>query len=179
MITCAVKFASLNTLILEDFMPSFDIVSKVASFEVDNALDQANREVKTRFDFKDTNAHFEYKDKQITLIAPSKFQLQQMTQILDSKLSKRGIDLTCLERAEPTESLHEARQVITIRQGIDHEAGKKINKLIKDANLKVQSSIMGEHIRVTGKKKDDLQAVMALLRKEELGIPLQFENFRD
>lgn len=160
-------------------MPSFDIVSKVAIHEITNAIDQANREVKTRFDFKDTNACFELKDDKITLIAPNKFQLQQMSPILESKLIKRGIDLVCLDRAEPTESLHEAKQVITIRQGIDHETGKKINKLIKDGNFKVQSSIMGEHIRVTGKKKDDLQTVIAMLRKAELEIPLQFENFRE
>lgn len=160
-------------------MPSFDIVSKVALHEVTNAIDQANREVKTRFDFKDTNAHFELKENKVTLVAPSKFQLQQMMPILESKLIKRGIDIICLDRAEATESLHEAKQEITIKQGIDHETGKKINKLIKDANLKVQSSIMGEQIRVTGKKKDDLQTVIAFLRKTEIGIPLQFENFRD
>jgi cyclic-di-GMP-binding protein len=163
----------------ENSMPSFDIVSKVPAHEITNAIDQANREVKTRFDFKDTNAHFEYGDNTITLIAPNKFQLQQMMQILDSKLVKRGVDISCLKRDEPTESLHEARQLVTIRQGIDHELGKKINKLIKDANLKVQSSIMGEQIRVTGKKKDDLQAVIAMLHKQELGVPVQFENFRD
>lgn len=160
-------------------MPSFDVVSKIDNHEATNAIDQANREVKTRFDFKDTNAHYEFADNVITLIAPNKFQLQQMQQILEPKLVKRGIDLNCLVRDEISESLHEARQKITIKYGIDHEAGKKINKLIKDAQLKVQSSIMGDHVRVTGKKKDDLQAVMGLLRKEQLGIPLQFENFRD
>lgn len=164
-------------------MPSFDIVSKVAEHEIANALDQANREVKTRFDFKDSNAHFEYSDSdkksQITLIAMNKFQLQQMAQILDAKLVKRGIDIVCLDRAEATESLHEARQVITVKQGIDHDMGKKINKIIKEAALKVQTAIMGEQIRVTGKKRDDLQEVIALLRKEEVGVPLQFENFRD
>ena len=105
-------------------MPSFDIVSKVIVHELVNAIDQANREVKTRFDFKDSNANFAYSEDKITLIALNKFQLQQMAQILDTKLTKRGIDITCLERAEATESLHEARQVITIRQGIDHETGK-------------------------------------------------------
>jgi cyclic-di-GMP-binding protein len=163
----------------ENNMPSFDIVSKVPTHEIANAIDLANREVKTRFDFKDTNAHFDYKEDKITLVAQSKFQLQQMTQILDSKLVKRNIDISCLKRDEPTESLHEAKQVVTIRQGIDHDMGKKINKIIKDANLKVQSSIMGEQIRVTGKKRDDLQTAIAALRKEELGIPVQFENFRD
>jgi len=160
-------------------MPSFDIVSKISTHELTNAIDQANREVSTRFDFKGTNAKFEYADNKITLIAPNKFQLQQMMPILDSKLVKRNIDIKCLDRTEPTESLHESRQVITVRQGIDHDFGKKINKIIKDAGLKVQSSIMGEQIRVTGKKKDDLQEVISLLRKEPLDLPLQFENFRD
>lgn len=162
-------------------MPSFDVVSKVAVNEINNAIDQANREVKTRFDFKDSNARFEYNENKITLIAQNKFQLQQMMQILDTKLVKRGIDITCLERADATESLHEARQVITVKQGIDHDIGKKINKLIKDSALKVQTAIMGEQIRVTGKKRDDLQDVIALLRKEQekIGVPLQFENFRD
>lgn len=162
-------------------MPSFDIVSKVAVNEINNAIDQANREVKTRFDFKDSNAHFEHSENKITLIAQNKFQLQQMTQILDAKLVKRGVDINCLERADATESLHEARQIITVKQGIDHDIGKKINKLIKDSALKVQTAIMGEQIRVTGKKRDDLQDVIALLRKEQekIGVPLQFENFRD
>ena len=160
-------------------MPSFDIVSKIDQHEATNAIDQANREVKNRFDFKDTNAHFEFKDNIITLIAPNNFQLQQMQQILEPKLVKRGIDLNCLTRGEIHESLHEAKQEVTIKHGIDHEIGKKINKLIKDAQLKVQSSTMGDHVRVTAKKRDDLQAVIAMLRKEELGIPLQFENLRD
>ncbi len=160
-------------------MPSFDIVSKIDHHEATNAVDQANREVKTRFDFKDTNAHFELAENIITLFAPNKFQLQQMQQILEPKLAKRGIDLACLERGEIQESLHEARQKVTIKYGIDHEAGKKINKLIKESPVKVQSSIMGDHVRVTSKKKDDLQAIMALMRKSDLGVPIQFENFRD
>jgi len=162
-------------------MPSFDVVSKIDKHEADNAIDQANREVKTRFDFKDTSAHFEFADKDnvITIIAPNKFQIQQMQQILEPKLVKRGIDINCLERDEIQESLHEARQKVTIKCGIDHETGKKINKIIKESQAKVQSSIMGDHVRVTGKKRDDLQEVMALLRKEHLGVPLQFENFRD
>jgi cyclic-di-GMP-binding protein len=160
-------------------MPSFDVVSKIDQHEATNAIDQANREVKTRFDFKDTNAHFELAENVITLVAPNKFQVQQMQQILEPKLVKRGIDLSCLKHEEILESLHEARQKITIKHGIDHEMGKRINKLIKDSQIKVQASIMGDHVRVTGKKRDDLQMVMALLRKEDLGIPLQFENFRD
>ena len=160
-------------------MPSFDVVSKIDKHETINAVDQANREVKNRFDFKDTDSRFELADNIITLIAPSKFQLQQMQQILEPKLVKRGIDINCLIRDEIQESLHEAKQKITIKHGIDHDIGKKINKLIKGMDIKVQSSVMGDHVRVTGKKRDDLQGVMDLLRKEELGIPLQFENFRD
>lgn len=160
-------------------MPSFDVISKFDKHEATNAIDQANREVKTRFDFKDTNANFELKDNIITLTAPNKFQLEQMQQILNPKLVKRGIDVSCLEMGDISESLHEAKQDITIKHGIDHDLGKKINKLIKETKLKVQSSIMGDKVRVTGKKKDELQDVMSLLKKEELGIPLQFENFRD
>ena len=160
-------------------MPSFDIVSKIDKHEASNAVDQANREVKNRFDFKDTNSHFELVEDVITVVAPNKFQLQQMQQILEPKLVKRGIDLNCLVYEDIHESLHEATQKVTIKHGIDHEFGKKINKLIKESQIKVQSSIMGDHIRIVGKKRDDLQEVMALLRKEQLGIPLQFENLRD
>ena len=160
-------------------MPSFDIVSKIDKHEASNAVDQANREVKNRFDFKDTNSHFELVEDVIDLVAPNKFQLQQMQQILEPKLVKRGIDLNCLVYEDIHESLHEATQKVTIKHGIDHEFGKKINKLIKESQIKVQSSIMGDHIRIVGKKRDDLQEVMALLRKEQLGIPLQFENLRD
>lgn len=160
-------------------MPSFDIVSKVDEHEMTNAIDQANREVQNRFDFKDTNAHFKYEANTITLIAPSKFQLEQMTSILQTKLTKRGIDMNSLSYEQIQESLHEAKQTITIRQGIDQETAKKISKLIKDSKLKVQSSNMGDQIRVTGNKRDDLQAAIAILRKESLGLPIQFENFRN
>jgi uncharacterized protein YajQ (UPF0234 family) len=160
-------------------MPSFDIVSKVDLHELTNAIDQANREVQTRFDFKDSNASFKYVDDKITLIAQSKFQIDQMTTVLHAKLAKRGISIAFLTSGEIQESLHEARQEITIKQGIDHENGKKINKLIKDTKMKVQSSIMGDHLRITGKKRDDLQEAIAMLRKASIGIPLQFENFRD
>lgn len=160
-------------------MPSFDIVSKIDRHEAVNAIDQANREVKNRFDFKDTNAHFELQENVITLVAPNKFQLQQLQQLLELKLVKRGIDLNCLTHDEVHENLHEATQKITIKHGIDHEIGKKINTLVKESQIKIQTTIMGDHVRVTGKKRDDLQTVMALLRQEELGVPLQFENFRD
>ncbi len=160
-------------------MPSFDIVSKIDKHEVTNAIDQANREVRNRFDFKDTGAHFELAENVITLVAQSKFQLQQLQQIMEPKLVKRGISLDCLERGVVQENLHEARQKVTIKFGIDHEIGKTITKLVKERHPKVQVSLMGDHVRVTGKKKDDLQAVIAALQGETLTIPLQFENFRD
>lgn len=162
-------------------MPSFDIVSKIEIHELNNAIDQANREVKTRFDFKDSDASFIFAEDKITLSATNKFQIEQMQQILTSKLTKRNIDISCLEYGNITENLHEAKQLVTVKQGIDQDTGKKINKLIKDLNLKVQSSIMGEHIRVTGKKRDDLQDVISALRQinDKIGIPVQFENFRD
>lgn len=164
-------------------MPSFDVVSKVDQHEATNAIDQANREIKTRFDLKDSDAHFELKfDAKgdiVSLFAPNKFQLQQLQQILEPKLVKRGIDISCLDYKEINENLREARQEIIIKHGIDHDTGKKINKIIKDSQLKAQSSVMGDHVRVTAKKRDDLQEVIAILSKEELGIPLQFENFRD
>jgi len=160
-------------------MPSFDVVSKVNLHEITNAIDQANREVTTRFDFKDTNAKFELTAEKITLTAPAKFQLQQMIAILENKFAKRGLDLSCLKREEIEESLHEARQALTIQQGIQHELAKKIVKSIKDANLKVQTTIQGEQLRVTGKKKDDLQQVITLLRAQKWDLPLQYENFRD
>lgn len=160
-------------------MPSFDIVSKVDMHEATNAIDQANREIKTRFDFKDSNANFELAENKINLTAANKFQLQQMLPILQAKLSKRNIDISCLEYGDPQESLHEAKQAITIKQGINQELAKKITKLIKDTKLKVQSTIQGEQLRVTGKSRDDLQTIISLLRKEKLELPLQFENFRD
>lgn len=160
-------------------MPFFDIVSKIDRHEVTNAIDQANREIKNRFDFKGTNARFELTDNVIVVIAQNGFQLQQLQQILDPKLVKRGISLDCLERGSVQESLHEAKQKITIKYGIDHDVGKKINGLIRESDIKVQSSIMGDHVRVTGKKRDDLQAVIALLREKVLSVPLQFENFHD
>lgn len=160
-------------------MPSFDLVSKIDKHELTNAVDQANREVKNRFDFKDTNARYELIDNIITLIAPNQFQLKQLQQILEPKLVKRGIDLSCLTYEAIAESLHEAKQKITVKHGIDHELGKKINKLVKESPLKIQTTIMGDHLRFTSKKKDDLQSVIALLRHAELGVPLQFENFRD
>jgi len=147
--------------------------------EVTNAIDQSNREVGTRFDFKGTNARFEREDAIITLMAPSDFQLQQMLDILQSKLAKRQVDLSCLDVADPILAGKEARQLVTLKQGIDGPTAKKMVKLIKDQKMKVQAAIQGEKVRVTGKKRDDLQNVIALLKENDMGLPLQFDNFRD
>lgn len=160
-------------------MPSFDIVSEVDPHELSNAVDQANREVNNRFDFKGSNARIEQNQYELTLITPSEYQVRQMADILDGKLAKRGIDVSSLERGKITESHNEARQVITIRHGIDQEYGKKLVKQIKASGVKVQASIQGDQVRVTGKKRDDLQQVIAMLREAKQELPLQFTNFRD
>jgi hypothetical protein len=160
-------------------MPSFDVVSEVDMHELANAVDQANREVETRFDFKGSDARIEEKGKELTLSARSDFQLKQMLDILRLKMVKRGVDIQCLDVGQPETSNLRARQKVTVRQGLESEAAKKIVKLIKDAKLKVQASIQGEQVRVTGKKRDDLQEAIALLRESKLELPLQFTNFRD
>lgn len=160
-------------------MPSFDIVSEVNLHEVANAVDQAAREVGQRFDFKGTNAKFELKDTVVTLSAPADFQLKQMLEILRLKLSKRGVDVACLKIDEPVTTGQTAKQVVTLRQGIDTELGKKIQRLIKDSKLKVQSALQDQQVRVTGKSRDDLQTAIALVRKGGFDLPFQFTNFRD
>lgn len=160
-------------------MPSFDIVSEVDKHELSNAVDQANRELGKRFDFKGSNARFELDDGSIRQFASSEFQLQQMLDILRGRIAARGIDLRALEVGEAETNLAEARQSITVRQGIEQGVAKKIGAAIKDAKLKVQSQINGDKLRVTGKKRDDLQAAIAVLRQGEFEVPLQFENFRD
>jgi len=160
-------------------MPSFDIVSELDPHEVANAIDQANREVSTRFDFKGTNAKFELKEFVVTLSAPADFQLKQMMDILKLKLTKRGIDIVCMKVDQPVVTGQTAKQVATLRQGIETELGKKLQRLIKDSKLKVQAAIQDKQVRVTGKSRDDLQAVIALVRGAKLELPLQFTNFRD
>jgi uncharacterized protein YajQ (UPF0234 family) len=162
-------------------MPSFDAVSELDTHELTNAVDQANRELTQRFDFKDTGAIFELseKDTTVSMKAPSEFQLRQMLDILTQRLSKRGIDVRCMEKKDPVTNLAQARQDIVLRHGIDAESGKKLQKLVKESSLKVQASIQGDKLRVTGKSRDDLQAAMALLRKADLDRPVQFNNFRD
>ncbi len=160
-------------------MPSFDIVSEFDMHELGNAVDQANREVTTRFDFKGSGSRFDLEETTVTLHSQSDFQLQQMLDILQNKLTRRGIDIACLEIEPPQVFGREARQRVTLRRGLDAPLAKRIVKAIKDAKLKVQAAIQGDKVRVSGKKRDDLQQVIALLRDQDLGLPLQFENFRD
>lgn len=164
---------------MERSVPSFDVVSEVNSHEVANAVDQANRELTQRFDFKDTGARFELEELTVTLHAQVDFQLKQMLDILKGRLGKRGIDLACLEVKEPEVNLAAARQQVLLKHGIDADTGRKITRLVKDSKLKVQASIQGEKVRVTGKQRDDLQDAIRLLRGQKLDLPLQFNNFRD
>lgn len=160
-------------------MPSFDVVSEVDSHELTNAVDQTNREVANRFDFKGTNSKVEKQDNKLTLIAPSDFQVKQVIDILRNKMAKRNIDIGCLEYGSIQEAMNEVRQEVTVREGLDKELAKKIVKLIKDEKMKVQASIQGDQVRVTGKKRDDLQAIISFLKDQQLGLPLQYVNFRD
>jgi uncharacterized protein YajQ (UPF0234 family) len=160
-------------------MPSFDVVSELNAHEVTNAVDQASREVSQRFDFKGTGARFELEEFKVTLHAPADFQLKQMLEILKLRISKRGIDVACMQVAEPQIALNEARQEVTLQHGIDADTGRKLVKQLKESGLKIQTQIQGDKLRITGKKKDDLQAAIALLRKSAAGLPLQYVNFRD
>lgn len=160
-------------------MPSFDIISEFDMHEATNAVDQANKEVGTRFDFKGTNSSFEMTDEKVVMISESTFQLQQMFAVICAKLSRRGIDIACMEVGDAKGSGKMMRQEITLKQGIDSATAKKIVKLIKDKKLKVQAAIQGDKVRVTGKKRDDLQEVIQMLRDEKLETPLQFDNFRE
>ncbi len=160
-------------------MPSFDIVSEIDHHEMANAIDQANRELDNRFDFKGVDASYQQEKDHVLLRAPSDFQVQQMLPLLQDKLVKRGLDIKILEVQPLETNLSEARQKVLIREGISQDMGKKMTKLIKDSKLKVQSSIQGDQVRVTGKKRDDLQSVMSLLKEQALDLALQFKNFRD
>ena len=160
-------------------MPSFDVVSEVDMHEVNNALDQARREVNTRYDFKNTNAQIDFKDDIITLSANSEFHVKQMLDVVYLKMAKRKVDIKSFEESDVEMVGMTARQKISLRQGIDKDSARKIVKMIKESKLKVQSAIQGEQVRVTGKKRDDLQNVMAMLREAKLDLPLQYTNFRD
>jgi len=160
-------------------MPTFDVVSEVDMHEITNAVDQANREVSTRFDFKGTGATFEHVKNEITLMGETNFQLGQMLDIFRIKLSRRGVDVDCMDVQKAEESGLKVRQKVVIKEGLESDAAKKIVKLIKDKKLKVQAQIQKDQVRVTGKKRDDLQSVIAMLKAGSLEIPLQFKNFRD
>lgn len=160
-------------------MPSFDVVSELNAHEVANAVDQANRELGQRFDFKDTGARFDLEGSVVTLHAQVDFQLKQMLEILKLRLGKRGIDLACLEVQTPEVTLSSARQPVLLKQGIDADTGKQITRALKDSKLKVNGSIQGDKVRVSGKQRDELQAAIKVLRGANVGVPLQFNNFRD
>jgi len=160
-------------------MPSFDVVSEVDLQEVRNAVDQASRELGTRFDFNGVDAGFEFADGIIRLHAQEEFQLGQMLDILRDKLTRRNVDTRALDPGEVEASGKQKRQQFSLKQGIDRDMAKKIVKLIKDSRLKVQTQVQGDQVRVTGKKRDDLQDVIAMLKKTELELPLNFTNFRD
>lgn len=160
-------------------MPSFDVVSEFDAHEASNAVDQANREVDTRFDFKGTGSKYALEDNVIAMTSQTDFQLQQMLDILRQKLAKRGIDIACMKEEAAEISGSEARQKIILRQGIESDLARDLVKRIKGSKLKVQAAIQGEKLRVSGKKRDDLQAVISLLKEADVGLPLQYENFRD
>ena len=160
-------------------MPSFDAVSEIDRHELKNGVDQAIREIETRFDFRNTGAKITLDELVITLEAPSEFQVRQMFEILAEKLARRKIDVKAMVAEKPEVAVHQTRQKVVMKHGIDAEHAKKIAKMIKDSKLKVQASIQGEQVRVTGKKRDDLQAAIQVLKKGEIGLPLQFTNFRD
>lgn len=160
-------------------MPSFDVVSEVDLHEVRNGVDQANREVGQRFDFKGSDARYDLAGEQITLRAQTEFQLQQMQEMLNMKLAKRGVDIACLERGPAEVGSKTAYQTVLLKQGIETDLAKRMVKDIKASKIKVQAQIQGDRLRVSGKKRDDLQQAIALLKDGDYGLPLQFTNFRD
>jgi len=162
-------------------MPSFDIVSEVEKTEVKNAVDQTNKEVGTRFDFKGSDAHIEQAELVLTVHADNEFQLDQVQDILTAKLAKRGVDIKCLEISEKIEKVsgNKVKRNCTVKVGVEIELAKKIVKLIKDSKEKVQASIQGDEVRVTGKNRDDLQSAIAFIKKSITDFPLQYQNFRD
>ena len=160
-------------------MPSFDVVSDFDAHEAANAVDQANREVQTRFDFKGTGSKYVLDGQVVSLTSQSDFQLKQMMDILHQKLAKRGIDIGCLDENEPEITGSEARQNVVLRRGIESDLARKLVKTIKASKIKVQAAIQGDKLRVSGKKRDDLQATIRLLKDIDVDLPLQYENFRD
>jgi cyclic-di-GMP-binding protein len=160
-------------------MPSFDVVSEIDQHEFTNAIDQANREISNRFDFKGTNSKIDSVDNSLTIISSSEFQVKQIQDILETKITKRSIDIRCLEYGDILENNNEARQTVSIKKGVDKELARKIVKMIKSSKLKTQAAIQGEQVRITGKKRDDLQQTIAELKEAKFDVPLQYINFRD
>ncbi len=161
-------------------MPSFDVVSEANQVEVKNAVDQANKEITTRFDFKGSDARVEQKERELTAYADSEFQLGQVRDVLTTKMSKRNVDVRFLDLGKIEKIGNDkVKQVIKVKNGIESDAAKKIQRIIKDSKIKVQASIQGDALRVQGAKRDDLQATIALLKKEVTDLPLEFNNFRD
>jgi len=161
-------------------MPSFDIVSEVNQVELRNAIDQANKEITNRFDFKGSDARVELVDKALTVFADDDFKIAQVVDVLIGKMTKRNVDVRALQRAK-SEKIggDKMKQVITVRSGVDQELGKRIQKMVKDSKLKVQASIQGDVVRISGAKRDDLQQVITMMKKNVTDYPLQFANFRD
>ncbi|MBA2658167.1 MAG: YajQ family cyclic di-GMP-binding protein [Nitrosospira sp.] len=161
-------------------MPSFNIVSEVDKQEVRNAIDQVNKEVGTRFDFKGSDARVEHADLKLTIYADDEFQLSQVLDILMAKLAKRGVDVRCLDKAAAEKiSGNKVKQEVTVKTGVESELAKKIIRLVKDSKLKVQGSIQGEAVRISGAKRDTLQEAIQLIKKSITEFPLQFQNFRE
>ncbi len=160
-------------------MPSFDVVSEVDKHELQNVIDQTKRELDNRFDFKGINTKVELTNNEILLGAPSDFQVKQIKDILENKMIKRSIDPQSLDYQDPEINVQETRQKVIVKQGIDQPSAKKITKFIKESTLKVQTQIQGDKVRITGKKRDDLQDAIAQLKQQEFGIGLQYNNFRD
>jgi cyclic-di-GMP-binding protein len=160
-------------------MPSFDVVSEIDQHELTNAIDQANREINNRFDFKGTNSKIDMVDNSLTIISSSEFQVKQIQDILETKITKRSIDIRCLEYGDILENNNEARQTVNIKKGVDKELARKIVKMIKTSKLKTQAAIQGDQVRISGKKRDDLQRTITELKEAKFDIPLQYINFRD
>lgn len=160
-------------------MPSFDIVSEVDLVEVNNAVDQSSREISTRFDFKGVEASFEREENLVHIIAEAEFQLAQMLDMLTTKLARRGVDVACMEVGDCVMTGKQAKQTVTLRQGIEGDLARDIVKKVKNQKKKVQAAIQGEKVRITGKKRDDLQTTIAMLKEADIELPLQFNNFRD
>jgi uncharacterized protein YajQ (UPF0234 family) len=161
-------------------MPSFDIVNEVNKVELKNAIEQANKEISTRFDFKGSDARVEQKELELTLVADDDFKLRQVTDVLNGKFAKRGIDVRCLDfKNKEKIGGDKVKQVVNVKNGIEPDLAKKIVRLIKDSKMKVQASIQGEAVRITGAKRDDLQAAIQLVKTSITEMPVQFQNFRD